>query len=197
MAISRTQSSAPVSQTQVPSQPLKLPRAWEKGPARKPDGAMWDKLREDLFQKSGRFEPKHKATMADVDRVIARAEKNDLSPKELYALMSIKSTQHLYFEGGADSAAWKKLNNYVTDAYYAPGKRVLGELERRTKGGTIDAAGAKKLMEWVRDENTTQGAAAMKRAVVGNQARLTPDAKALLDAFFAKVELPQAWSPAR
>jgi hypothetical protein len=195
MPIQRASSSAPVSQTSTPSTPAsKLPRAWTLGKPHRPDIAMWSKLREDLFQKSGGT-PTHKATMADVDRVIARAEKNGVSPKELLALISIKSTQHMYFEGGSDSAAWKKLNAFTQDHYYAPEKRIVAEFDRRAGKGKLDVAGAKKLIEWVRDENTTQGAVVMKRVVAQNASRITPDAKAQLDAFLAKVELPAGWGP--
>lgn len=194
MAISSVRSAPQAQQSQGPSSPpVKLPKAWEKGKAHRPDAQLWDKFRNDLLGPG--LTPSRTATLADVDRVIARAEKNGVSPAELLALMSIKSTQHPYFEGGSDGAAWKKLNTFVTDNFFAPGQRCADEFARRASGGKLDGAGAKKLMEWVRAENSDQGALAMKRTVLANAATLTPDARAMLEAFFAKVQLPAGWVP--
>lgn len=193
MTVTRARSTAQVAQSAAQSSPTKLPAAWEKGKAHVPDSRLWDKFRNDLCGPGAT--PKRTATTADVDRVIARAEKNGLSPQELLSLMSIKSTQHMYFEGKSDGAAWKKLNNWVGDNYWNPAPRANQEFSRRLTGGQLDAAGAKKLMAWVRAENTDQGAAAMKRAVLSNDAKLTPDARATLTAFFAKVPTPSGWSP--
>ena len=193
MPVNQVRSAAQVAQSQGPSSSLKLPKAWEKGKPHRPETQLWDTFRNDLMGPGAT--PRRTATMADVDRVIARAEKNGVSPQELLALMSIKSTQHLYFEGKAEGAAWKKLNAWVADQFYAPEKRCIDEFARRSAGGTLDAAGAKKLVEWVRAENTDQGALSMKRTVLANEAKLTPDAKAMLEAFFAKVQIPVGWGP--
>lgn len=193
MPVSQIRSAPSVAQSQGPASQLKLPKAWEKGKAHRPDIRQWEKFRNDLVGPG--LTPKRTATMADVDRVIARAEKNGVSPDEQLALMSVKSTQHMYFEGGADGVAWKKLNAWVANNHYSPQKRCDDEFARRAPAGKLDTAGAKKLMEWVRAENTDYGALAMKRTVLANDARLTPDARAQLTAFFAKVEVPTGWSP--
>jgi hypothetical protein len=178
--------SQSVSQTSPQPPPLKLPKAWKPGAAHRPPLAIWERLREDLFKHSGAT-PKHKATMADVDRVIARAEKNGVSPGELLALTSIKSTQHPYFEGGSDSAAWQKLNNWTLAQRSGPTLqgRVDGEVKRLAAKGPIDVAGAEKLMAWVRAENSVPGAQALLKSLAANGSKFTPDAKKVLAAFLA------------
>jgi hypothetical protein len=192
MPISRLPPRASVQQTSTPTpSALKLPKAWSPGAPHRPPAAIWTRLREDLFQHSGSgtTAPKHQATMADVDRVIARAEKNGVSPGELLALTSIKSTQHPYFAGGSESAAWKKLNGWTLAQRSGPvlQARVDGEVARQaTKGkGTVDGAGAQKLMAWVRDENSVAGAVALKAALVKAPGRFSADATRVLNAFLA------------
>lgn len=112
-----------------------------------------------------------------------------MSPGELLALTSIKSTQHMYFDGGSDSAAWKKLNDWTLRQRAGTGLqgRVDGEVSRQAakNKGTVDVAGAEKLMAWVRAENSTQGAQALLRSVAANGSRFTPDARKVLMAFLA------------
>lgn len=188
--VSRASAAQSVSQTSQPA-PLKLPKAWKPGAPHKPPLATWEKLRNDLLKHKGNAleTPKHRATMEDVDRVIKRAEKNGVSPGELLALTSIKSTQWGFFEGGSDSAAWQKLNNWTLKQRSGPTlqARVDGEFQRQAAkgGGKVDVAGAEKLMAWVRAENSVQGAQALFKTLAANGSRFTPDAKKVLMAFLA------------
>lgn len=184
MATIRTTKTASTAQSALP--PVSLPRPFKPGKRLKPDIQIWERLREDLFKKSGQV-PTHKATMADVNRVIARAEKNGVTPAELLALTSIKSTQWSYFEGGSDSAAWKKLNQWTQDQRFNPvlTRRLEGEFDRRLTNGKLTPAGAQKVMEWVRGENSLQGAKALRAILEANAKTVSPGARVLFDAFLS------------
>lgn len=195
MAISRTQLAPSVSQTQQgPSGPSKLPKPWMPNPQQhKPPLATWDKFAKDLFGAAGP-KPAHEASLADVERVLRRAEKNGLSPGELRALNSIRSTMWGHMEGGADGAAYKKLNDWVFAQTYGQGpvRRLETELGRLTKDtfGRVTAGVASRLMAWVRDESSVAGAVALKGLLARPGLHVEPRAVRQLEAFLAKTPAP-------